>query len=114
MLSIISIDDGKVDESKGRRICEKNEFMQTIMNTGETPFCKKLLNDYCENKYDIKTVFMFLMLYNSISNKYGDKLNKYQKIYLLSLMMKNKDIRHQICLKLQSIFSVQQTSKLIE
>lgn len=92
---------GKYDDMEGRKICKENDFMNTIMKISENDEFKKLLSEYCTTGTDTKTVFMYLKIYNYIDQKYGKTITPYQKISIVSKLIKNKDSRHEITTKTQ-------------
>lgn len=104
-MSIVIVNEpksvGKHEEAEGRKLCKENEFMNTIMNISENEEFKKLISEYCTTGTDTKTVFMYLKIYNYIDEKYGKSISPYQKISIVSKLIKNKDSRHEITTKTQ-------------
>lgn len=100
----IIIDVDKMEE-EGRQICFNNDFMKTLMMTVENPYCKKLLSEYCQTGLDTKTVCMYLKLYSSIDQRYNRELSPYQKICIVSNLIKNKQTRRLIAQKTQEFLN---------
>jgi hypothetical protein len=104
-MSIVIVDEpksiGKYEDAEGRKICKENDFMNTIMKISENEEFKKLLSEYCTTGTDTKTVFMYLKIYNYIDEKYGKTISPYQKISIVSKLIKNRESRHEITTKTQ-------------
>lgn len=92
---------GDNEEKEGIRLCQENDFMYLLMQTAENPACKRLLRDYCNTGMDTKTVCMYLKLYSYIDQNYSRDLSPYQKICIISNLIKNKETRRFITQKTQ-------------
>lgn len=94
-----------VDYSKyhdqGKKICEENEFMHLLMQAGETTAVQTLFKNYAQTGIDTKTLCMYLKLYVHIDENYRSQLNPYQKICLISNLIKNRNSRSYIVQKTQ-------------
>lgn len=98
--SIVAKNESMINE--GKQICEENEFMRLLMQVGEDAAFKKLIKGYCKTGMDMKTIFMYLKLYVHIDEYYRPGLNEYQKICIISNLIKNRETRRFIVEKTQN------------
>lgn len=101
----LQLDLSKKDYAKyhdqGRKICEENEFMSLLMQAGENNAIQTLFRDYAKTGMDTKTLCMYLKLYAHVDENYRSSLNPYQKICLISNLIRNKQSRSFIVQKTQ-------------
>ena len=69
----------------------------TIVNVMEHPEFRKFFNDNFSSWDDVKTILLFLKLYEKIEKSTTVKLNGYQKLSILDGIMKDGELRHEIC-----------------
>ncbi len=83
-------------EKEGSAIYKKNKHMQEIANFMEHPLFYTLYKKYFNSWSDIKTLVMFLKIYEKISQRFPI-YNGYQKIAILKKLINNSKIRAIIC-----------------
>jgi len=91
-------------ENGGRALYNKNKFYRDMATCLENPEVFNFFNTYFSNPRDMDTILMFIKLYMSLySVKSPDmgklELNGYQRIMLLDIIIRNKDMRQEICKK---------------
>lgn len=86
-------------EKNGRNLYNTNDTYKSIANVMEHPEFRTFFNKNFSDWDDVKTILMFLKLYQEIETSFPAKLNGYQKISILDSLIKNKDIRRDICSK---------------
>ena len=91
-------------ENEGRDLYNKNQFYRDIATCLENPEVFNFFNKYFSNPRDMDTILMFIKLYMSLytvksSNMGRIELNGYQRIMLLDTIIRNKDMRQEICKK---------------
>jgi hypothetical protein len=94
-------------EKEGHYLYQNNEFLRLLSNTLEHPETKSLLDNFCKDLIDMKTLLMFMAIYK----KCGDaNLTPYQKIALTKRIIDNEGARKNLC----NIFSNIITNKRIK
>ena len=63
----------------------------------EHPEFRKLFDEHFSSWENTKNILMFLKLYQEIEKSSPVELNGYQKISILDNIIKNRELRHQIC-----------------
>ena len=66
----------------------------------EHPEFRKLFDDNFSNWDNIKNILMFLKLYQEIEKLSPVELNGYQKLSILDSIIKDRELRHNICMKI--------------
>ena len=84
-------------EKNGKKLYKKNKNYRTIANCMEHPEFRKIFNEYFNDLDDLKTLLVFLKLYQGIENASLVELNGYQKISILDSIIKDRKLRRQIC-----------------
>ena len=89
-------------ENKGRDLYKRNQFYRDMANCLENPEVFNFFTKYFSNPRDIDTILMFVKLYMSLysiksSNLGKLEINGYQRIMLLDMIIKNRDMRQEIC-----------------
>ena len=80
----------------GKQLYKQNENYRTIANCMEHPEFRKLFDTYFSNIDDIKTILLFLKLYQKIEKTSTIQLNGYQKLSILDGIIKNRELRQKI------------------
>lgn len=83
-------------EKSGKRLYNQNENYKAIANLMEHPEFREFYNKYFCDTHNIKTIIMFLKLYEEIEKHSLTPLNGYQKIYILDKIMKDSELRRKI------------------
>ena len=78
---------------------KQNENYRTITNCMEHPEFRKLFDDNFSNWDNIKNILMFLKLYQEIEKLSPVELNRYQKLSILDSIIKDRELRHDICMR---------------
>lgn len=91
-------------ENEGRNLYNKNHFYRDIATCLENPEVFTFFHKYFSNPRDMDTILMFIKLYMSLysvnsPNMERLELNGYQRIMLLDIIIRNKDMRQEICKK---------------
>jgi hypothetical protein len=95
--------DLKESEKVGKHLYKYNENYRTIANCMEHPEFRKLFDKYFSDSESVKTILMFMKLYQGIENSSNIKLNGYQKITMLDSIINNKVLRQKICKEVNDI-----------
>jgi hypothetical protein len=66
----------------------------------EHPEFRKLFDENFSNLDNIKNILMFLKLYQEIEKLSPVELNGYQKLSILDSIIKDRELRHNICMKI--------------
>ena len=83
-------------EKIGKILYNQNENYKAIANLMEHPEFRQFYNKYLSDSHNIKTIIMFLKLYEEIEKYSLTPLTGYQKIYILDKIMKNSELRRKI------------------
>ena len=65
----------------------------------EHPEFRKLFDENFSNWNNIKNILMFLKLYQEIEKLSPVELNGYQKLSILDSIIKDRELRHDICMR---------------
>lgn len=86
-------------EKNGKKLYNTNDTYKSIANLMEHPEFRKFFDKHFSNWDDIKTILMFLKLYQEIDTILPVNLNGYQKIFILDSLIKTTKTRREICKK---------------
>lgn len=84
-------------EQIGKRLYKQNENYRTIANVMEHPEFRNFFKKYFSEWDNVKTVLMFLKIYEEIEKVSPIELNGYQKLSILDAIMKDRELRREIC-----------------
>lgn len=96
MLSLTSSSSFNSYEKKGKHLYKNNENYKNIANLMEHPVFRVIYDKYFNNWENVKTVLMFMKLYEYIEKTSPIELNGYQKLYLMDKYFKDKKLRENI------------------
>ena len=99
LVKIVNLDSSILENSQesGKKLYKQNKNYRDIANLMEHPEFREFYNTHFTDWYDIKTIVMFLKLYEEIEKRSSISLSGYQKIDILDRLIKNEEIRHKIC-----------------
>lgn len=86
-------------EKNGKNLYKQNENYRTITNCMEHPEFRKLFDENFSDWDNIKNILMFLKLYQEIEKLSPVELNGYQKLSILDSIIKDRELRHDICMR---------------
>ena len=89
-------------EKSGKYLYKQNDNYRTIANCMEHPEFRKLFDDQFSSWDNVKNILMFLKLYQEIEKSSSFELNEYQKLSILNNIMKDRELRHGICQKVNN------------
>lgn len=92
----ISKDDLESIENTGKELYKKNKTYQNIVNCIEHPEFRKLFDNHFKDISSLKTILMFLKVYESVEKMSPIQLSPYQKLAIMDKMIKDSDIRQEI------------------
>lgn len=84
-------------EKVGKYLYKHNENYRIIANCMEHPQFRELFDKHFSSWDKVKNILMFLKLYQEIEKSSPVELNGYQKLAILDNIMKDKELRHDIC-----------------
>ena len=84
-------------ERIGKMLYKQNKNYRTIANVMEHPEFRNFFKENFSNWDSVKTVIMFLKLYEEIEKVSPVDLNGYQKLSILDTIMKDRELRREIC-----------------
>lgn len=87
----------KESEKKGKILYNRNENYKAIANLMEHPEFREFYNKHFTDWYDVKTIVMFLKLYEEIEKRSSVPLNGYQKLHILDKIINTSELRSIIC-----------------
>ena len=90
-------DCSKTSESKGKRLYNKNNNYRNIVNVMEHPEFREFFDTHFSTWEDTKLMLMFMKLYKDIEQTSPVELNGYQKLSIIDTIMKDRDLRRQLC-----------------
>lgn len=85
-----------ISEKQGKQLYKDNSNYKALANMMEHPEFRDFYNKYLTDWDSIKTIVMFLKLYEKIENTSTLNLNGFQKLSILDTLIKDKDIRTKI------------------
>tara|TARA_B110000908_G_C10216087_1_gene432886 strand:- start:598 stop:951 length:354 start_codon:yes stop_codon:yes gene_type:complete len=93
------VSPSKLEESDkiGKQLYKQNENYRTISNCMEHPEFRKLFDEHFSDLDSLKTILMFLKIYQGIEKASPVELNGYQKIFMLDGIINDMQLRRQIC-----------------
>lgn len=100
-------------EKNGKHLYKQNENYRSITNCMEHPEFRKLFNEHFSSIDKLKTILLFLKLYQEIEKASPIQLSGYQKLSILDSVMKNRELRHEICKEVTDKFN-NMSVKLLE
>lgn len=80
-------------EEQGRKLYRINKNYRNIATVMEDPEFRNFYTKYMDDLVSIRTIMMFLKLYEKIEKKSKIQLTPYQKIFVLDQIMRNGKIR---------------------
>lgn len=92
---------------EGKKIYKNNKFYREFINIMEHPMTNSFINEYIKTIYDMYTVYLFIDVYNKLNKHLEYKnivLNGYQKLFLISNIFKNKDLKKHLIYKYMEEF----------
>jgi len=112
---IISTETEEKIIQKGRKLLEENPFFKDLDDVMSQPEFRTFYNKYFHDISDMKTVLMYMKLYEELQREYRDQTcNEYVEKEMLAYMMKefitNKTSRHMIVHKFSDFFNGQRES----
>lgn len=81
---------------KGRKLYNSNPIYRDLATVMEHPEFKMFYDKYLSNRQNFGVIMLFLKLYNDITEEVNDELNGYQKLYMMSELLKNVELRHNL------------------
>ena len=84
-------------EKNGQDLYQNNEHYRSIANCLEHPEFRKFFDTYFSNWDDARTILGFLKVYQEIEQSTPIELSGYQKLAILNTMIRDRDIRRNIC-----------------
>jgi hypothetical protein len=89
-------------EKEGIELYKNNDFFHSLSNIMEHPEYKDFFGKYIKDWTDVKTVMMFIKLYESIGyncKQDAQELNGYHKLSILKNIMSDSKLRRTIVSK---------------
>ena len=83
-------------EKEGRELYKHNKTYQNIANCLEHPEFRKLFDEHFKDMNSLKTILMFLKMYESVEKMSPVELSPYQKLAIMDNMIKDSEIRQEI------------------
>ena len=84
-------------EKFGKKLYKQNENYRAIANLMENEEFRKFYDNNFSNWYDIKTILVFLKVYEEIEKCSQVSLNSYQKLHILDQIIKCGKLRSKVC-----------------
>ena len=85
---------------KGKEILQENNFFKELDSLMNNTEFRNFYDKYFRDFHDIKTMLMFMKLYETLEkeyyNKYGEKINKDVIIYLIREIMVDDGLRKDV------------------
>lgn len=109
MSQLISKQDVQLIEQKeqeGRKVYKSNPHYQMVANLMENPEFRKFYNEYLQDLTSIKTIMLFLKLYETVEQHAGIELSPYQKIAIIKDLIEDATMRRKACSELDNILGV--------
>ena len=103
MNTIIStiVNDTSELEKHGKQVYTHNPFFRDVVLFMNQPTNQSFYDKYMNKHSTLEEVLVFLHLYRYISTqKQTQKLNSLEKLALMDKILKNSEIRHQVCIKM--------------
>ncbi len=92
-----TIDCMEESERIGRQLYKQNKNYQVIANCMENPEFRKMFDEHFSDLDSLKTILIFLKLYQKIEKSSHVELSGYQKITIMDSIVKDRRLRHEIC-----------------
>jgi len=80
-------------EVEGRKLYQTNQHYRNIVTVMEHPEFRKFYDLYMNDHLSMRTIIMFLKLYDAIEKKGKKHLTPYQKLTVLDQIMSNGKMR---------------------
>ena len=87
-------------EINGKQLYKQNTNYRNITNVMENPEFREFFDIHFSTLDNTKVILMFMKLYKDIENSSSVELNGYQKLSLVDMIMKDRDLRRKICEKM--------------
>lgn len=84
-------------EERGKHIYKSNKHLRRIGKLMENPEFREFVNEYMDNLDELKSMIMFIKLYQAIEKHSQNELSPCQKIAILQDAITNGKIRQEIC-----------------
>ena len=84
-------------EQHGKTLYKQNDNYRVIANCLEHPEFRKLFDKHFDTWDNIRTIVMFMKLYDEIGKASPIELNGYQKLSIMDNIMKDGKFRREIC-----------------
>ena len=84
-------------EEKGRLLYKQNKNYQSLSNVMEHPEFRNFIDQMTSDWDSVKTVLMFIKVYEAIEKHSNIELSPFQKISILDNVINDKNIRKEIC-----------------
>lgn len=84
-------------EKHGKSLYKQNDNYRVITNCLEHPEFRKLFDKHFDTWNNIRTIVMFMKVYDEIGKASPVELNGYQKLSILDNIMKDSEFRREIC-----------------
>jgi hypothetical protein len=84
-------------ETKGKHLYKQNNNYRNIANVMENPEFREFFDTHFSTWDNTKVILMFMKLYKDIEKASPVNLNGYQKISMIDMLMKDKNLRRRLC-----------------
>ena len=93
----ISLHQSEKMHEIGKKLYQQNKNYKSLVNCLEHPEFREFFDNNFSDKDSIKTILIYMKLYQQIEKMSPVELNGYQKIAIVDKAMKNSDFRQRIC-----------------
>jgi hypothetical protein len=83
-------------EKNGRNIYKNNHFLRSLTNVMEHPEFRNFFSTYIKDWSDVKTISMFMKLYEQTEKNNNFNLSNYQKLSIINEIIGNSKTRKQV------------------
>ena len=84
-------------EENGRRVYHQNRHFRRLATIMEHPEFREFYNEYLKDWENVKSIVMFMKLYEAIESHSKVPLTPFQKLSVLRDIMENGETRRQVC-----------------
>jgi len=86
-------------ETTGRKLYQNNPNYKSIANVMEHPEFRDFYDKYFSDVHSVKTIILFLKIYEGIEKNCPYKLSGYQKLAILDNCINDSDMRYTLIQK---------------
>jgi hypothetical protein len=83
-------------EKNGKDIYKKNHFFRSLTNVMEHPEFRNFFSTYIKDWSDVKTISMFMKLYEQIEKNNNFNISNYQKLAIIKEIIGDSKTRKQV------------------